>query len=591
MSPKPQKIRLIFYVVLVIIPILFIAAIEGGLRLVNYGQTIPLFVPFNNASSGTDTTPFLMPNPNIVERYFHRPELAPNVAPDTFLFTREKSSDTLRIVVMGGSSAAGFPFGRFGSPTGMLKQQLKYIYPNKNIELISVAMASINSYALRDFMAEVANIEPDAVLIYAGHNEFLGIMGVGSNFASYGGHWANLSFNFLRDFRLFQLFQSLLTSAPPKSISGAQVSHSGNSGRTVMATVAREKNIPLNSPLYQLGVQQFNSNIGAVLGFFKQQNIPVYIGNLVSNERHQTPFESEGESAGVDRSASLNFKLGNQKYSAEDFDNARQHYNAARDLDLLRFRAPSQFNRIIKELANEHGANFVDIDNQMRSDTQHGIIGQSHMLEHLHPTARGYFLIALSFLNAMQHTNFLPPSELARSNNTIEQLWNDIPLNHVDKLFSEYKVAQLTADYPFQPNPIGFKLPSPSNRFEQLAIARINGEDWLKQQQQLLTEYQQQSDFNQAAQVASVMFDALPTNHQAAAVASQLYLRINNLRMAHYHARQAVLLADGNTRYRLTLAEALFKRGLKQQSVAQLQQVLELDPSNESAQRYLSIIN
>ena len=149
MSPKPQKIRLIFYVVLVIIPILFIAAIEGGLRLVGYGQTIPLFVPFNNVSSGSETTPFLVPNPNIVERYFHRAELAPNVAPDTFLFTREKSTDTLRIVVMGGSSAAGFPFGRFGSPTGMLKQQLKYIYPNKNIELISVAMASINSYALR----------------------------------------------------------------------------------------------------------------------------------------------------------------------------------------------------------------------------------------------------------------------------------------------------------------------------------------------------------------------------------------------------------------------------------------------------------
>ena len=586
MGSTSQQTRPIFYLVMGIIPVVFIIAVEGCLRLLDYGQSIPLFVPSSNPLSDVNEPTLVMPNPRIVERYFHHPVLAPNVAPDTFLFTPQKRPNSLRIVVMGGSSAAGFPFGRFGSPTGMLKQQLKQIYPNKNIELISVAMASINSYALRDFSAEVADIEPDAIVIYAGHNEFLGIMGVGSNFARYGSHWANLSFNYLRDFRLFQLLQSLLTQAPNQSSS----SGSNSDRRTVMATVAKEKNIPLNSELYQQGLIQFESNMGSVLSFFRQRNIPVYIGNLISNEQHQAPFESERQSAGIEKSARLNFSIAEQHFNNQEYTKARDFFVAARDLDLLRFRAPSQFNQIIQTLANTYTGELVDIDTDIRADTQHGIIGQTHMLEHLHPTARGYFLIGLSFLKAMQQTDLLPHPDQILSDSTIKKLWNNIPINHVDQLIAEYKVAQLTADYPFQTSPINFELPTPKDRFESLAIARINGEDWLTQQQVLLSEYQQQENFEQAAQVAGAMFDALPSNHQAAAVATQLYLRCNKLRMAHYHARQAVLLAEDNINYRLTFAEVLFKRGLKSQSIAQLEQVLVLQPNNPSALRYLHLI-
>lgn len=566
-------------------PLLLLILVEGCLRLVGYGQSIPLFVSTRTEET-TSETALLMPNPRIIERYFHHPELAPKVSPDTFLFSLEKPKDTLRIVVMGGSSAAGFPYGRFGSPTGMLNQQLKFIYPNKNIELISVAMASINSYALRDFANEVASISPDAVLIYAGHNEYLGVMGVGSNFASYGGHWANLTFNFLRDFRLFQLLQNVLTQTP----SSEQVNQQKSQGRTVMATVAKEKNIPLNSPLYKLGLDQFESNMAAILALFRNRDIPVYIGNLVSNEQHQPPFESEEESKGLNLSASLNFKSGDQSVNQNQYNDAREYYIAARDLDLLRFRAPSDFNGILARIAKEQQAVLVDVDTAVRNDTEHGIIGQKHMLEHLHPTAKGYFVIALAYMEAMQRNLLLPASDLALSDEVINQLWSNIPLNQVDQLFAQYKVAQLTSDYPFKKTPEPYTLPDASNQFEQLAVDRSNGQDWLSQQQLLLSEYQKMGDFSQAAQVASVMFDALRVNHQAAAAASQLYLRENNLRMAHYHARQAVSLASRNIAYRLTYAEVLFKRGLKAQSIAQLDQILRIEPNNPKAQRYLKLI-
>ena len=42
-------------------------------------------------------------------------------------------------------------------------------------------MAAVSSYVLLDFADEIIAQQPDAVMIYAGHNEYLGIGGVGSS--------------------------------------------------------------------------------------------------------------------------------------------------------------------------------------------------------------------------------------------------------------------------------------------------------------------------------------------------------------------------------------------------------------------------
>ena len=41
-------------------------------------------------------------------------------------------------------------------------------------------MSAVSSYTLLDFSDEIVDYQPDAILIYAGHNEYLGILGVGS---------------------------------------------------------------------------------------------------------------------------------------------------------------------------------------------------------------------------------------------------------------------------------------------------------------------------------------------------------------------------------------------------------------------------
>ncbi len=50
----------------------------------------------------------------------------------------------------------------------------------KKIEIINTAMTAVNTYTILDFMDEVIAQKPDAILIYAGHNEFYGALGVAS---------------------------------------------------------------------------------------------------------------------------------------------------------------------------------------------------------------------------------------------------------------------------------------------------------------------------------------------------------------------------------------------------------------------------
>ena len=95
-------------------------------------------------------------------------------------FKAEPDSNTFRIVVQGGSSAAGYPLYYGGSFSRMLEQRLLQSFPGKPIEVINTAMAAVNSYTLLDLADEIIEQRPDLVLIYAGHNEYYGSLGVGS---------------------------------------------------------------------------------------------------------------------------------------------------------------------------------------------------------------------------------------------------------------------------------------------------------------------------------------------------------------------------------------------------------------------------
>ena len=271
-----------------LLPLAALLLVEGGLRLAGYGETYPLFVPVRQAPS------WLQVNPGVIRRFVVDEADTPKLWIRPVAFRPEKPPGTFRIFVQGGSSAAGYPYGYGASPAGMLQQRLQRTFPDRRIEVITTAVSAVNSYTLLDFSREILEQHPDAIVVYAGHNEYLGLLGVGSTFSAGRRRPLVLSFLALREMRLLQLgrhaLDALVRRPRPRD------------RRTLMARVVGEDQIPYGSALYRRGLAQFRANLRALLARYREAGVPVWIGTVVSNERDQPPFLS-GHARGVDVAA------------------------------------------------------------------------------------------------------------------------------------------------------------------------------------------------------------------------------------------------------------------------------------------------
>ena len=108
-----------------LLPILLLGVTEGVLRALDVAPRIPLFIPHPQFPQ------YSLANPAAAGRLFSRPEAAPNVSIETGFFDTRRSPESLRLVVQGGSSAAGFPYGYGASPAAMLEQRLRRENPGR----------------------------------------------------------------------------------------------------------------------------------------------------------------------------------------------------------------------------------------------------------------------------------------------------------------------------------------------------------------------------------------------------------------------------------------------------------------------------
>lgn len=591
--------KLSFYLIAFSLPFAALFLLEASLRLFSYGNDYPLFVK-HNAIDG-----YLQTNPDVIKRFFSIEADAPTVSPDTFIFAAKKPKNSIRIVTMGGSSMAGYPYGRFGSPAGMLDQRIKAQHPNLNIDVISVAMSAINSYAILDFADEVAAIEPDAVLIYAGHNEYLGIMGASSNLSANASRESKLLFLALKRYKVYQFVAdiiSLFRSSSPASIDGEAT------GRTLMAQVAQSQTIPYQSDTYHAGLTQFRDNMKMVFDVFSARNIPVFISSIAANEKDQKPFVSAKNSAlektidvinarparakflldkpviqqaNAAKHAQFMFTMGTALFQDNKPDEALAFFTKAMDYDQLRFRAPSELNNAIKRLTENTPATFVDALGALRKQsTAEGVIGNQLMLEHLHPNVTGYFWIAEAFYDALLTADLLPPPSV---NVPPSQALRLQPVSSSEQLHAQHNIQRLLSDYPFTNEPKQVTPFTPRNAIEEVALARIEGQAWIANQQQLFNILQQQKSWLDAAIVAGNLYQAIPNQPQLANVAAKLFLRTRTWGLAEYYARQATATAPMNTSYLLTLAEILFKSGQRDLALNAIDNVLTMDPDNQIA--------
>jgi len=433
---KPNKF---FYIILIIIPLFFFILLELTLRLFNYGNNLEQWVEPQKGK--------LVLNPDVAHRYFSTIQSIPYSQYD--FFDKHKKENSYRVFIMGGSSAAGFPYSPNGSFSKYIRKRLKLVYPNTNIEVINISMAAINSYSLRDLLPEMLAQKPDLIIIYAGHNEYYGALGVGSTESLGTYRPAILLYLYLERFKSFILIKDFINSL------ANLFSEKNTAPGSLMRRVAKERLINLNSELYTQGLIQFEDNIKDIIQNTNDQNIPILLCTLVSNLKDQLPFESVNTESLP--SALDIYNHANSFLEAGEFRKADSLFRFAKDLDALRFRAPEKINEIIKRIGEEYNIPIVDIDSNFRAVSPEKIIGDKLMSDHLHPNLTGYQLIGKVIYEIIEQNGFLPKAKPIFVDPHVQDslVKSNYDFTDLDVKIANYRIFLLKQDWPF----INRKLP------------------------------------------------------------------------------------------------------------------------------------
>lgn len=435
-----RRKRLVFSVIAILSPLILLALLEAGLRVGRYGGDTPLFeapAKFHGV--------YLVPGRRLGARYFPRAKSPPSPPVDAFLV--HKPLHGLRIFVMGESAAAGFPYVANGAFSNILADALQDVLPHDTVEVVNLAISATNSYTIADLTSEVIAQRPDAVLIYGGHNEYYGALGVGST-ETLGAvpSFVRLYLR-LQRFKTFLLLRNVVGSAIGIA-RGDSPFASPDPHPSRMETVVRDQRITLGGKVYERGKRQFESNLLAALGAFHRAGVPVFIGSAPSNLRDQKPFGSL--SSPRDSSAAAAFDSARVLLARGDTAGARSLFARARDLDLIRFRAPGEFREIIKRAALKTGAHYVSSEEAFDSAAKYGIPGRDLFLEHVHPNSGGYLLLGRTYFAALQRAGFLKKADLERL-----AAWDEygrrMDLTPLDYRIAYHTVRTITTRWPFLP--------------------------------------------------------------------------------------------------------------------------------------------
>ena len=502
---SPARKRL-FWIITCVISFLTIIVFEIALRLFHYGGNPDLFVSIPDESSK-----YYGINLDIAKRYFTTLPDAPTPRKDLFL--KEKPENGYRIFILGESTAAGFPYGNNVTFPRILNRRLSDAFPDKYVEVVNTALTAINSYTQLDFMDEILQQKPDALLIYAGHNEYYGALGIGSMESIGKQRWVVKTVLALQKLRLYTLVQHIVSGIEDQLGTGSQNNHKSDPSATLMERIVANKSIPYKSEEYEAGKEQFRENLSEIIEKARHAGVRVILSELVSNIRDNEPFESI---EGADTPSAMNLYTSAQKKEQQgNYGEAKTEYYFAKDLDALRFRAPEEFNAVIHEVASQYNVPVVPMKSLFELHSPHGIIGNNLMLEHLHPNLEGYFLMADAFFDTMQKEKFISDEWREENIKPAAYYRTHWGMTALDSVYASLIVTRLKGGWPFikeQRQNIALDTIKLSTIIDTVAARIVStGVETLEQgHMELADYYQRNGDFEKAFNEYNALIYTVP---------------------------------------------------------------------------------
>jgi tetratricopeptide (TPR) repeat protein len=358
-------------------------------------------------------------------------------APPPQRFPAQKDEGTYRIFVMGGSAAMGYPHRANGALPNFLRLILNTVCAGRRTEVVNLGVAAVNSYSLLERIGEVPDYGTDMVVVYCGNNEFYGAYGAGSAIPLSTRRPVTLCQMWLRRRRLSMALGDLMGSllpSPPESALDTQL----------VNIMPKRDDIRYGDELYERVRANYEANLRDIVLATRREGLPIVLctlgvnlrdfpplgslhapdfppGSWVEWQEHVAAAEQPTEAEDMDAlheqrrhlqaaadlapgHAETRYRLARCLDRLGLYEEAARQYDAARDLDTVRWRAGSDFNDVV--LATCRGAHdqavvLADVAGYLTEHARDGIPGAELFLEHVHATLKGNFLIAEAVARAI----------------------------------------------------------------------------------------------------------------------------------------------------------------------------------------------
>ncbi|RPI06952.1 MAG: tetratricopeptide repeat protein [Ignavibacteriae bacterium] len=515
------------------------------------------------------------------------------------VFRKVKKPSTFRIVCLGSSSMFGTPYEMNANIAAIVRKQLRHLSPEKDIEVINLGASAINSNVILDLFKQFIRFQPDLVLMYMGHNEFYGPDGVGASLLQRE-FPSTIPFIYsLRDLRIYRLFQGLLTPH------GTPDDHQE---RNLMKVVSRNTAVSLASSDAERVLNLFQSNLGSIIHLCQDKHLPLIVSDLTSNLDFP-PFLSDSirsiphwqnfcsgvrnefqlgsfhllrDTLSILRqqdstNAFVNYWLGQTYRKLGQPQTGRSMLVLARDNDLLKFRAPTAINTIIRKLCASNEVPFFSSDSLFASLSPEGIAGRNLFWEHLHPTAEGYYRIATQFVHTILRSNYFPGS--MRSTSSLLP-WNTDSLSicWLDLSYADISMRNLTTNWPFSEYTVSsVVMQNAGDQLRQIALdTYMSKYSWSEGCYKSAFVLQRSGNLRAAQTTYEALLEDYPFSYYAHYLLGVLHKESNNLLESIHHYRRAIELNPDYPYARIDLGLLEVNQGKFTDAAQELQTALTL---------------
>ncbi|MFT4809852.1 MAG: tetratricopeptide (TPR) repeat protein [Paraglaciecola sp.] len=422
---SPAKKFAFSFITIVCIPALFFLALEGFLRLVGLGTHYDYFneIDIQGKLHFQENKSFA--------NQFYPPSLG--VAPLNNTLKADRDDSVVRVYILGGSAAQGFPHINHGLDRH-LNAHLQAALPDKTIEIINTAMTSVNSHVVYEVARTLPANSAEYAIILMGNNEVVGPYGP-----------STFSQNFLSSLSLIRSLQALKRTRIWQVTAKLIHKFQPDAGKEEIEWQGMQmfSEFTVTHDDHRLGdvYNHYESNLRDMIEILQDKKMHVVLSSVPVNTRHSAPFGSSHKNGITDSQlqqwnelnqkadevftqkdwiaaekfyralqdidseyADSHFRLATVLEKRGNYDQAKEHFEAALHYDTKRFRSNHVINEIIEAVANDETSEeltYVDNVAVFNSVSQPFAPGWGLLHEHVHFDYDGNYHLAREFTHAI----------------------------------------------------------------------------------------------------------------------------------------------------------------------------------------------